>query len=423
MDIVKSEIKKTGECKREIEVEISADSVIQEFNKVLARYANSVKIRGFRQGKTPKDIVKRMYYQEIQESVTNSLVPKALETEIHAKDISPVGNPVVNSLSIEYGKPLVFKAEFEVLPEFNLPDYKKITIKKRQASVTQAEINQALKDLQYRLAQYVPIEGRGVVNDDYVVVEIQGRDIKSKKFLPSEKVVVLAGHHENEKVLNENILGMKLNEQKNFVINYNEDHPNKKLAGKGIEYNLKVLSIKERNLPEINDDFAKEFGEYKDLKSLKSKIKEELLASKKNTIKRSMTEELMQKLADKVIIELPESLVEQEYLSILRQYLSTMQKQGLKPEELENLKTEVRKKAVSNIKNHLILTKIAQKENLQVSENELNDELNKIAHANNLSVEKVKESFEKDGKIYDLRNNLLLRKVVDFLMESTIIEE
>jgi len=419
---MKSTVKELSQCKREIEVEIEADETLREFNRILAQYSSNAKIPGFRPGKAPKDIVKRMFYPEIKDFLINSLVPKALKQELQSQNLKPVGSPVVKELYFKEGEPFRLKAQLEIWPEINLPEYKNIKIKKKKISVTDEEINLSLEELRINASQYVPVEGRGVVDGDYVVAEMKGRDTKSKKFLPTEKVVILAGNPNNEEILNQNLVGLKPNEESHFVLTYNKDQKNKKLADKTIEYNLKVISLKERKIPEINDEFAKDLGEYENLKDLKEKIRESIIASKEKESKEEIAKEIIKNISDKLSFELPETLVEEEYKAVLNRLLSANPEQNIKEEEVKKLKAEGRRMVTDNIKNHMILTKIAEKENIEVSEEEIHEELNAIAKANNLPLAKVIDTVNREGKREDLKNTILFKKTVDFLVESAIIE-
>lgn len=418
----KSNLRRLNECKREIEMEIPASEVTNELQRIVSQFSNRAKIKGFRPGRVPHDIVKRMYYAEIKESLVNSLVPKALGNELKLHNLNPVSSPVINDLSFDEGQPLKLRAQFDVWPEFNLPEYKNVKVLKKQTSVTAKEINQTLEDFQTKSTQYMPIEGRGVVDGDYVVVELQSKDTKTKRMFPKENIVILAGHPENEKILDQNLKGLKPGEEKNFNIGYDKEHQNEKLAGKEIGYFLKVISIKEKKLPEINDDFAKDLGEYANLKDLKTKIKTELKVSKENVLQRELAEEIVKKITDKLEFDLPETIVEQESLAILGRLLSSQPQQPLKKEDVEKLKGETKKKAKQNLKTHLILKKIGEKENLSVTEKEIADELNAIAKANNLPLAKVIDSVNKEGKREEIKDNLLLKKTVDFLVEHAIID-
>jgi trigger factor len=414
--------KKTSECKRELELEIPAAEVMQEWDRVVAQYSSRAKIKGFRPGKAPKDMIKRMYSADIQETLINNLVPRALNKELTEKKITPVGQPVISDLHFKENEPLRFKVSVEVWPEIHLPEYTGIKVAKKKVSVTDKEVKEALEDLQAKSAQYVPAEERGVEDGDYVVAEIKGKNTQTKKLLPTEKVVILAGHRDNEELLNKNLIGLKPGEMSQFTIQYKTDHANKKLAGQEISYDLKVESLKEKKLPDINDDFAKDLGDYKNLKELKTKLKEQLRASKKAAQRREMVEEIIGKISEQMSLELPESVIEQESSALLNRQLSGMPQQNLSKEAIESLREDVRKRAVKNIQNHLVLSKIAEKEKLMVSEEEITEEMKSIAKTHSVPLAKVVETINQEGQREELKDNLLIRKTVDFLVESAIID-
>jgi trigger factor len=421
MENTKTNIKKISDCKREIELVVPKDEVKKEFDEAIEHFANRVKIKGFRPGKAPRDIVKQMYLSEIRESVVNSLAPKALNKELKKHNLFPIGNPIINKLTFDLGQPLQMTAQFEVWPEFELPDYKNIPITEKKASVTQKEITQALEDLVQKSAEYTPIEGRGVKNEDYVIAEIKGQDKRTNKLLPTEKTVILAGHIENEQALNENLKGLKQEEQAEFVVKYDKDHMNKKLAGKEIAYTLKVLSIKEKTFPELNDEFAKGLGEFNDLKDLKAEVKKQLVAAKKEQTKGDMADDIIQTISDRVSFDLPESVVEQEYLAILQRFLSSQQAQSLQKEDAEKIKDDAKKKAQQKLKNHLILSRISEKEKIEVKAEDIEEEIKILAAANNMPIAQAKAQIKKEGHDEEIENRVRLKKTVDFLLKNAII--
>ncbi|MCK4931023.1 MAG: trigger factor [Candidatus Aminicenantes bacterium] len=423
MDNIKTTVKKINDCKREIELVIPPDEVMKEFDQAVKQFANRAKIKGFRPGKAPGHIVKQMYLPEIRESVVNSLAPKALNKELKEHNLIPIGNPIINKLTFEEGQPLEMTAQFEVWPEFELPDYKNIPVTEKKASVTQKEIDQALEDLRQKSAEYTPVEGREVKDEDYVIAEIKGKDNRTNKLLPTEKVVILSGHPENEQALNENLKGLKQDEQAEFVVKYDKDHANKKLAGKEIAYLLKVLSIKEKTFSEINDEFAKGLGEFSSLKDLKAEIKIQILAAKKDEIKGKMADDIIQTTSDRVSFDLPESVVEQEYLAIMQRFLSSQQSQSIKKEDVEKIKEEAKTKAQQKLKNHLILTKISEKENIEIKAEDIEEEIKAIAKANNMPLAQAKAQINKEGHRKEIEDRVRLKKTVDFLIKNAIIKK
>jgi len=415
-------IKNISECKKEIDLEIPASEVMKEWDRVVSQYASRAKIKGFRPGKAPKDMIKRMYYSDIRETIINKLVPQALNKELTEKKITPVGQPVISDLHFKENESLRFKVSVEIWPKIHLPRYTGIKIAKKKVSVTEKEIKDSLEELRAKSAQYIPAEERGVENGDYVVAEIKGKNTKTKRSLPTEKVVILAGHKDNEEILNENLIGLKPGEQTHFTIQYKNDHKNKKLAGQEIIYDLKIESIKEKKLPEINDDFAKDLGDYKNLKDLKTKLRAQLHESKKGAQRREMAEEIIEKISKQISMELPESVIEQESNALLNRQLSSLPQQNLSKEALDSLREDLRKRAIQNIQNHLILTKIAEKEKFKVSEEEIKEEMKAIAKTHNVPLARVVESIKQEGQKAELKDNLLIRKTVDFLVKSAIIE-
>jgi len=232
----------------------------------------------------------------------------------------------------------------------------------------------------------------------------------------------LANHPDNEKQLNEHLLGRRINEETHFTIDYKTEHTNKKLAGKTVDYNVKILSIKEKKLPEINDDFAKDLGEFDNIEDLKEKIKGELKKDKEEAQKRDLADELIKQISDNVKMTLPNTVIEQEAISIIKRQMSAAPKKDLKEEDMKKMNDEAKIKAQQNIKNHLILTEIAKMEKLEVLEKEFQDELKSIAMANRVTYEQVLDHINKEGTKKDIMDNLLMRKTVDFLLNSVIIK-
>ena len=257
---IKVKIATPNSSKRELEIEVPSEEAAREFERVLDDYVSRARLDGFRRGKAPRDMVKRLFYADIKNSVVEGLAPKALRESLQAEKINPITTPLISEISYQEGSPFLFKATVEVLPDFELPPYKKTKVKKREVKVEDEEVERSLEELRQKSAEYLPVEGRGVADGDYVVLEWKGKDVKTKRLLPTEKVLVLAGHPDNEKLLNENLMGLKPQEMCAFVVSYPADHPQKKLSGRTLEYDIKVISIKEKKVPEMSDDWVKDLG-------------------------------------------------------------------------------------------------------------------------------------------------------------------
>lgn len=415
-------IKTISPSRREIDLEIPPATVGAETETILAEYAAKAKLAGFRKGKAPLELVRGMFLEEIRKDAADALVPKAFEEEIRAAGLRPASVPVIREAHYEDDGTLHAVVDFEVMPEFPLPAYKGIRLERREPAVEDAELEAALEDLRQRAAEYLPAEGRGVADGDYAVVEVQGRDLKTKKAFPLEKAVVLAGHAGNEAFLNEHLPGVKPGEEKVFTVSHPADHPNKKLAGKNVEYRLKVQSIKEKKLPPLDDDLAKTVGDFKSLDELKEKLRDRILASKRAADRNRMASDLLGKIADGVEVELPESLVEDETRAVLKRILSAYPQARLGEEQARGLAAEGRKQAERNIRHNLVLNRIAEKEGITVTGAEIEAEMKRLAEANQVPLAKVVETVDREGRRGDLEESLLLGKAIDFLLGQAIIE-
>lgn len=415
-------VKTISPSRREIDLEIPWERVRAERDRAVEAFAGRVKLAGFRQGKAPRDMVRRLYDEEIRHEVVDHLVPEVLEENLKDTGLRPVNVPVIEDLSFSEDQPLRCRVSFEVLPDFPLPDWRSITVDAKPAVVEDPDVDHALEDLRNRGAQYVPVEGRGVAEHDYAVVEIQGRDKATKKLLPVEKSVILVGRPDNEPALEEAVKGLKPGEERHFDAAYPKEHPNRKVAGRDIAYRVKVLELKERKLPDLDDAFAKSLGDYADLDDLKAKLRAGLETSKESARRNAVASDILKELAVKAEIELPESLVERETLAVARRLLSAYPGAGASPEAAETLKTEARRQAEQNIKSHLILEKLAREEGLEVTDAEIEAEVRIMSQANHLDVERLLATLRREGKEEEIRENLLFRKAIDFLVRNVIMK-
>ncbi|MGZ5554867.1 MAG: trigger factor [Candidatus Aminicenantales bacterium] len=408
--------------RKEIELEIPDAEFHEEYEKILGEYVAKAKLDGFRIGHAPRERVKALFDHDITHDVYDALIPRVLEEELRALRLNPINVPELKDLKHEEGQALRATAAFEVMPGFELPDYRAVRVKKKPVEVSEEDLAKALEDIRARAAEYVPVEGRGVADGDYAVVEMQGRDARTKRLLPVEKAVVLAGHAENEPAMNEKITGMTPGEERPFEVVYPKEHANKRVAGKDIVYGLKVCEIKEKKLPPLDDEFAKSLGASEGLTALKGKVRQELLAARERASQNEAASEVLKAITDKAALELPESAIEQESLAILRRLLSAYRDRGIAPEALEILKGEARRQAVEHLKNHLVLEKIAQKEGFQVTEEEVQAEIHNLARANNIQEAALADMIRRDEhRREEMVESLLFRKTVDFLMKMAII--
>ncbi len=409
---------------RELELEIPAERVKQEYEKVLKEYVARVKLPGFRKGYAPREMVQRLFDAEIKEAVLDNLIPDTLRETLNSLQVVPVNVPTVKDVNFTDEGGVQCLVSFEVWPSFELPaDYLEKKVEAPRAEVEESEVEAVLNRLRENTAEYLPVADRGVQDGDYVVIEIQGRETASKKLLPAEKVVVLAGHPDNEPRLNEVLPGMKPGEEKIFTVQYPEDFRQKRFAGKEIEYRLKVLEIKEKKLPDLNDDFARLVDEeVEGLEALREKIRQDLLKHKEQEAMDLALDKYLENLAAEINLVLPESLVREEARAIIASRFRVEQLKNMPAELLANLEEQARLQAEKKLKKHVLLREIAAREKLEVTPEEFNQELKEFSESRNIPLEQVKNYVAQDGRDEDWKLSLLLKKTVDFLQARVIIK-
>ena len=271
-------------CKREIELEIPAENVQKATEKVARDIARVARVPGFRPGKAPVTLIRRRFAEDIQGEVVQSLVPEYLEKALDEKNLVPVTRPEVDKVEFKEGEPLKFRAVFEVLPEFELRDYKNLKVEIPAVEVGDAQVDKAIDELRDRMATFVPIEGRKAENGDFALLKLIGTPVGGGEPLQADNVMCHLGAEETLESFTENLRGVSPGETKRFRTEYPKDYPDPKLAGKTYDYTAEVQGLKEKKLPELNDEFAKdaagEQGGVATLAELRQKIRAGLEAEK-----------------------------------------------------------------------------------------------------------------------------------------------
>lgn len=418
---VKAVVSSPRSTLRQVEVEVVWEEVSREWEKILDSYVRRARLDGFRPGKAPRELVKRLFSREIQDDLIETFLPRVVKEVMRENNITPLTNPVVSDILFRDGKPLRFRVRVEILPEFKLPEYRKIRVRKKEVKVEPNEVEASLERLRQDSAEYLPVQGRGVVEGDYVVLDWTARDVRTRRALPRERVLVIAGHPENGPGWNEALAGLKSEESRRFTTSYPDDYPDKKLAGRTLENEIKLISIKEKKVPELTDEWARDLGEFEDLAALRDRVRRELEKSKAEEARQAMGEEVVETLLQNLDLELPEKLVEEEMASLLRAWLPEGGRGGTAEVELDNLRQRAREEATKRIKKSLVLRRIAEKEGLTVTEEEVDEEIRSLAQRNNVPVARLVDQINREGRRGELKASLVLRRAIDFLLENAVI--
>jgi trigger factor len=427
-DTVKAE-PNSKDVKREISVEIPAADVARETESQIARYQKSARLPGFRAGHVPASIIRQRFGEGIKSDVAEALIPKYFRREAEKQGLIPVSQPRVTDLHMHDGEPLRFKASFEVLPEIAVEGYKELRADKPEINVTDEEVEQALNNVREQHATYTTIEDRTLADGDFVQGSMDGKpkdsgDAAAASPVHMDDVLIEIGGKNTVAEFSQNLTGVSAGEERTFDVNYPEDTPDKRLAGKTFVYTVKVNGIKQKSLPELNDDFAKELGEFTSLDQVRQQIRENMDAERRHNAEREAKDKLVAELVKRNEFEVPESLVDRQIDLRLERGLRALAAQGMKMEDMKKmdlprLRAGQRDQAVNDVKSSLLLERVADLENIQVSDEEINRELEALAKQSKQTSEAVRARLTEDGGLDRIRMRIRSEKTLDFLYHQS----
>ena len=411
--------------KREISVEIPAAEVTRETDALIQKYQKLARLPGFRKGHVPASIIRQRFAEDIKTDVVESLVPRYFRQEADKQGLIPVSQPQVTDLHIHDGEPLRFKASFEILPEIKVDGYKELRAEKPVIEITDDEVEQALNHLREQHATYSAIEGRPLADGDFAQVALDGKPkVGEGQPVHMDDVLVEIGGKNTMPEFNENLRGASAGEEKTFEVKYPEDSSDKRLAGQTFDYTVKVLSLKQKSLLELNDEFAKELGEFSSIEDVKKRIRENMEEEKRHTAEHEAKDKLVAELVKRNDFEVPEAMVDRQIDVRLERGLRALAAQGMRAEDmkkmdLNRLRAGQRDQAVQEVKASLLLDKIADAENIEVSDEEINHEIEALATQTKQTSEAVRARLTRDGALDRIRNRIRNEKTLNFLYHQS----
>jgi trigger factor len=444
-------------CKRELSIEIPADVVSKQQEALVQQYSKQARIPGFRKGKVPASMVRNRFSSEITSDVVEHLVPQYFRDAVLKTGLKPVSQPHIYGLEFTPGEPIKFKAAFEVLPDFELADYKEIKADKPEINITDEQVDAEVKQLQERQASFDPVnDDRGAEKGEFVQVSFEAtpksveadaakaksEDAETKgeaatsaegaavepaapQPVQMDEVLVEIGGANTIPEFTEHLAGAKAGEERSFDVAYPDDFYDKRLAGQTFSYKVKVNAVKKKTLPELNDDFAKELSqEFKTIDDLKKLIRENMEAEQRHKAEHAAKDKLVDELLAKNDFPVPRSLVEHQIDLRLERGLRALAAQGMKTEDMRRmdfarLRAGQLEAAIKEVKASVLLAKIAIKENIQVPDDELEREIMAMAQQMKQPVEEVKGRLIKDNAVERLRDRMRSEKALNLLYSNS----
>jgi len=410
-----------NDCTREIEVEIPAEVVVHETGVVIERFQKHARLPGFRKGKVPASVVRQRFPEDIRSEVVEALVPRYFRQEVEKRGLQPVSQPRVSDLHVADGEPLRFKASFEVMPEIQVSGYQELRAEKTDTSVSDQEVEEALGRLREQQATYSAVDDRELRDGDFAQVALVGTPQSGEgKPVTMDDVLVEIGGANTVHDFSDNLRGARPGEERRFDVTYPDDFSDQRLAGTKLAYAITVRTIKQKVLPELNDDFAKMAGEFQSLDELRAKIREQLAAEKKHAAEHAAKDRLVEELVRRNDFPIPEALVDRQVDVRLERGLRALAAQGMRTEDMKKmdfsrLRAGQREGALREVKASLLLEKIADLEKIEVSDQEVEQEIVSLAKQMQQTPEAVRARLTRDGALDRIRSRIRNEKTLDFL--------
>ncbi|HYM10521.1 MAG TPA: trigger factor [Bryobacterales bacterium] len=410
-------------CKHELEITVPPEAVEQETERVITKIRSRARIPGFRPGKAPASMVRLRFSEEIRKEVMEALIPRHLYQQIELDGLHPVGTPDVSDVHFEPGEPLRFKAEFEVLPQFDLQEYRGLPVEYDEPDATAEEINAELERIREKHAVYRNLDPRPLADGDIGVIRLESKSTPPGLApIRQDELTVEIGGEDTLPAFTENLRGLSPGDKKDIEVTYPEDYGERKLAGKTVPFEVAVLGLRSKELPELNDELAKDEGDFRDLAELRDRLRTELEAQKRQQAQRDAKAKLIDKLVDAHDFPVPEKLVERQINANVERSLRSLAEQGVDPTKLRldwNKIQEVEQpRSIREIKAGLILEKIAAEEHIHVTQEEVDRQVQAYARQTGQPVAAARAKLAETGALNRLSSQIRSEKTLQFLFEQ-----
>jgi len=427
---MKTKLHEISPVKKKLEIEIEAGEVGKRIDEAYRELGRDVRLPGFRPGKVPRKILERRFGNQVMEDVARKLVSETLPKAVEETDTFPLTMPLIENEILKVGQNFKYSAVMEVRPQFELPDCMGLEVEKEICSVSDEDVAAQLEEIRKSQGHLSSVETeRGIKEEDFAVIEYEGsEDGKALEGIRNSNFLVKVGGNDFHPDFDKALVGLKKGDTSEFVVNFEEDYFQSKLAGKSVTFKVKVIDIKEMRLPELNDALATNLGaDFKDLNELKEKIREELTKREEKRVDRELKMRLLKKISDSTDFELPETLVESELegaIENIRHNLirsgSSMDKAGLREDKVRQ---DLRPASEKRVKDMLILGEIARKNDISVNELELSGGFRELALNTGQEPEALRRYYEANNLVESFRQQLLEEKTLNYIVKGAKITE
>jgi trigger factor len=409
-------------CKHSLEISIPVEEVESEASRMTAEVQKHAHLKGFRPGKAPLSIIKREFAGDIRQKVMESLLPKYLNKQFEAENLNVVGTPDIKDVHFHEGEPLRFTAEFEVIPAIELGEYKGLEVVYKDPEVADADVDARIEEIRQQKAQFVNVDPRPIESGDHAVVSLESVSGVEGEPVKQDEMTLEIGGADTFPAFTENLTGLTPGDEKEFEVVYPADYGAERLAGKTVKFHATVKGIRRKELAELTDDFAQELGDYRTMEELREAVRKGIFGQRQFEAQQEAKNKLIDKLVDAHDFPVPEIFVERQIRSRVEQTLRAMAAEGVDPGSLkidwEKLKETQRDKAVREVKASMLLTRVAEREAIHATRDDVDKEVERAARQQREPVAAVQMRFEKDGTLGRIANHIETEKTLALLFEQ-----
>jgi trigger factor len=409
-------------CKHSLEISVPVAEVESEANQVTANVQKRAKLPGFRPGKAPASIIRKQFAADIRQQVLENIIPRVLHQQFEAENLNVVGTPDVSDVHFHEGEPLRFKATFEVVPEIELGEYKGVEVAYHDPEVTDEDVTKRIDEIREQKAQYLNIDPRPLENGDHAVVGLESIAGVEGEPIKQDEMVLEIGGADTLEPFTENLRGLSPGDSKDFEVTYPENYGGERLAGKTVTFHATVKGVRKKELPEVNDDFAQDLGDFRTVDELRDAIRKGIFGQRQNEAQQAAKQRIVDKLVDAHDFPVPVFYVDRQIKSRVEQSLRAMAAEGMDPSQIKldwnKVKESQQEKATREVKASLILTKVAERESIHPTRDEVDKEVERHARQTREPVAALQMKYEKDGTLNRIASHIQTEKTLNFLFEQ-----
>jgi trigger factor len=407
-------------CKHALDVVIPVEDVSSETTKVVEDLQKRVRLPGFRPGKAPAALIRKNYAEDVRQKVLEKLIPQALNKEFENQNLRVVGSPTIKDVHFHDGEELHFKAEFETYPEFELKDYHGFTVPYHDPEITEQDIEQRIEEIRNEKATYANIDPRPLEDSDFAVLSLESLSGVEPP-VQSEEMTLEIGGPDSLEDFTQNLRGMSPGEEKEFDVSYPEDFGQERLAGKTIKFRAQIKGVRKKELPELNDEFAQDLGDYRTMDELRAAVKKSLFDQRQEAAQREAKDKIVEQLVDLHEFPVPEAFIDRQVENRVEQRLRALTSQGVDPKSFkldwESIKDAQKEPAMREVKASLLLGRIAEREAIAATRDEVDKQVEQIARQRREAYAPLRLRLEKDGTLNRIASHIQTEKTLSFLFE------